>query len=193
MCDPGTIAAVSLAVSAIGTAATFTGQMQQQRAQEAAASFRAGVMRNNAVRAENAAQDAIARGAVDEAALRRDTERLIGAQIVAGAGQGQLVNRGSMLVATRDASIFGELDAQTIRANAEREALSLRTQAGDFRLEAQAVEAGGKSSLLGPAGTALTGLGTIASRYARFDKERVFNSTSPSPTGPRRTSGSGRV
>lgn len=85
----------------------------------------------NATLAEQAAVDATNRGTEEERRVRRRTSQLIGAQRAAAAAQGIDVASGSALDLQDEATYMGELDAETVRNNAAREAYGFRVQAWD--------------------------------------------------------------
>ena len=118
-----TIAAASLALSAIGTGASIYGQMQQGQAASAQANYKAAVDRNNAILASRAAADARAQGEVAAAKQAQQNAQLVGRQRATLAGNGVVVDTGSALDLTTETKGQGALDQLTIRNNAERQAL----------------------------------------------------------------------
>jgi hypothetical protein len=146
---------------------------QQKKAGEAAANqaaYQGAVARNNQILSERAAQDAIQRGGVEESRSRMETSRLIGRQRAALAASGQVVDTGTALNITADTAGLGELDAQTIRSNAEREAYNLRIQGSNFGADATLREMSGRQALTDArynmAGTLLSGIGSGASSFS---------------------------
>lgn len=113
----------------------------------------------NAGYAELQAEDALARGKVEEKKARRQTEQVIGSQRAGLAGQGVDVNTGSALETQADAAYLGELDALTIRNNAAKEAWGYRVQATDLRERGKIAkregEFGAFNTILGSAGSLL--------------------------------------
>jgi hypothetical protein len=91
----------------------------------------------NARMAELQAEDAITRG--EKTASRSDaaTQKLIGAQRAALAAQGIFVDSGSGLDAQVEAGRIGAEDAATIRINAYREALGLKSKAANDRFSGE--------------------------------------------------------
>ena len=173
MCEPSTIMmGVSLAATAVGTLVSAQQQQQQGKALAQQAQYRAQVAQNNQVLAERAAQDALQRGGVEEARSRMETARLAGRQRAALAASGQVVGEGSALSIITDTKGLGELDAQTVRSNAEREALGFRIKGMDFEAESALSMASGRQSLadarFGATGTLLSGAGTVANRWYNF-------------------------
>jgi hypothetical protein len=164
------MAGVSLAATAIGTVVSAQQAQAQGQAQANQAAYQAAVARNNQVLSERAAEDAIQRGGVEESRSRMETARLIGRQRAALAASGQVVDTGSALNITADTAGLGELDAQTIRSNAEREAYNLRIQGSGFGSEATLREMSGRQALtdakFNMAGTLLSGIGSGASSFS---------------------------
>ena len=110
------------------------------------------------------AEDAKARGHLDVLRLRLDLRKLIGSQRVQAAAQGIAIDDGSALQAQTDAAFMAELDAETIRNNAAREAWGYQVQAHKFATQAQQVKAAATNNaiagLLG-AGAQVAGPGTL--------------------------------
>lgn len=159
----GIVETLVIGSALLGGVVQTVGSIQQGNAAKAQADYAAGVAANNAVLAQRAAQDARDRGAVEEARKRQETRQLIGRQNAVLAGNGVLVNQDSALDLTADSAAFGELDALTVKSNAQREALGFETQGMNFQNEAslnrlrganaqQAGIMGGISSVLGTAG-----------------------------------------
>lgn len=134
---------------AIGVAG---GVMQGQQAQNQAAS-QASALNRNSMYLQNAAGDARVRGAYEADWQRVQTQGLIGAQRVAQASNGGIVNQDTNALIQQDTAQLGELDALTIMNNAAREAYGYETEANDMRLTARNVQQQGKraatASLLG--------------------------------------------
>src|SRR5690606_151891 len=103
-------------------------------------------------------------GAVEEQAQRRKTAALMGRQRAVQAASGLDITSGSPLSILADTAQLGELDAQTVRANANREAQQYNAQAGLFDMQAGSQRSAG---VLGAMGTALGGVQTLADRWYR--------------------------
>lgn len=143
----GGLAAVSMAGSAMSAYGKIRAGSEADK-----------MFNRNAQIAEIQAQDAIARGKIEEKKARRVTEQVIGAQRVGLAAQGVDVNRGSALDVQADAAYLGELDVLTIRNNAAKEAWGFRTQADDLRYRGKVAKQEGWS---GAANTILAGSTSI--------------------------------
>jgi len=168
----GNVLAVgSLLSSGVGTIMSMQGQAQQAQAMQASANYQAGVARNNQMIANFQAQDALERGKIAAQRSRLQTAQLKGRQRTAQAGMGVIVDEDSSLDLLADTAEFGELDALGIQANAEREAFQLRSRAQNFGNEAallnlRVANAPGSGAL----GTAVSGLGSVASKWYSFRK-----------------------
>ncbi len=132
-----TIAAASLAASAVGTGVAMYGQSQQAAAQSQAANYQSAVARNNAIIANQNAQAALDAGQAQEQQQRLKTAGLIGAERATMAANGVELDSGSALNVQSSAASLGELDALTVRSNAARQAYGYQTQATNFGAQAQ--------------------------------------------------------
>lgn len=149
----------SMAASAIGTVVQGVSGMQQSR-------YQAAVARNNSIIAERAAKDALERGSIAEDNARKRTGLIIGSQRAALAGQGSALDEGSPLDIQGDTAVAGEMDALTIRSNAEREAYNYRAQGANFRAQEQL--ASSQAGWLGTGASLLAGASGVADRWARY-------------------------
>jgi hypothetical protein len=111
--------------------------MQAAEASAKRAEFQAKVQRRNQQIAEQRAESRRERGRIEARSKRRETDRRIGSLEAGLAGRGVRVDTGGtaqdIFEGTRE---FGELDALTLRNNAEREALSFEQQADQFGAQA---------------------------------------------------------
>lgn len=144
MCEPMTIAAIA---TAAGTAYSAYGERQTGK-------YNAAVQKENAKLAEISAQDAVTRGEADVSRFRTQIKALQGRQRAA-IGASNLELSGSPLDIMVDTATIGELDVQTIRNNAARDAFGFRTQGLNFRAQGQLDRFSGNARATG---TLLTGL-----------------------------------
>ena len=169
---PAAIPLIAVGVSAVAAGASIG---LQQAAAADQASYQEAVARNNEIIAERKAEDARARGEAAERRQRLETQQLIGRQRAAAAGAGLVVDEGSALDLVADTAAAGELDALTIRTNAEREALGFEAQAVEFQGEQAFRSAEGRNAQVAGAvaigGTVLTGASRVASRWSEFNTE----------------------
>lgn len=168
MCEPTTI---MLGLSLAGAAVSAYGQYQQGQTSEALGEYNAKVAENNAATKELAAQDAQARGGVEEDRQRTRTRQALATQRAAFAASGDTLSDISTQNILGDTAAFGEEDALTIRSNAAREAWGIRIGATNDLAQAQSDRFQGKSAaqagLYSAGGTLLTG----ASRA--YDQSRL--------------------
>lgn len=136
---------------------------KQQQDAGAQASYQAAINQNNQIIANQKAEDAIERGELEERRHRVQLAQLSGRQRAGAASRGVLVDAGSALDITLDTAAIGELEALTIRDNAEREALGFRQMADQFGSDASFLAATGKS--LG-SGAALAGFSSMLTSAA---------------------------
>lgn len=152
MCMPPAIAIMTAASAAI----SGYGQYQAGQAAKAQGEYQAAVARNNQIMSNRLAEDARNRGALEEARHRQKVARLAASQRVAFAASGLETASGSPLDTIVGTFVEGEVDAQIIRQNAEREAIAhefrgqnamaegaLARMAGQSRAQTAMFQAGG--------------------------------------------------
>ena len=127
MCSPGL--AVFGGAMALGGISAY----QEQKAQNAALEYNAKLAERNAEVSEMQAKQAGERGELEEKQLRARTSRIKGEQRTAFARSGAAVDEGSSLDVLLDTAKFGEMDALTVRYNAEVEAWGYREEAEGYR------------------------------------------------------------
>lgn len=164
MCDPTLIGKVGSGLQIAGVVSSAQAAYNQSKATKAATEYQAAVDRNNAQRAEWQAQDAITRGQKAEQAQRLKTAQLRSSQRAAFAARGVALDEGSPLAILQDTDYMGELDAQTLKDNAAREAWGHRTQASSYRSNADMLSA--RAAAESPTGAAFTSLLTNAGAVA---------------------------
>jgi hypothetical protein len=197
MCEPATLTAIGAgiasAASAVGTAASGItlagaataatvasgaigayGAIQSGQAQKKQARYQAGVERNNSQIATWQAQDATQRGQIEEQRQRLATARLRSSQRAGMAANGVELDSGSPLDVLMDTAQLGELDALTIRSNAEREAYGFRSQSGNLMAQAGLTQMAGRSAqtagFIGAGSTLLSSAATAYDRKATYQK-----------------------
>jgi len=150
------IAIVGASVSAVSTGYAFA-------ASRAQGAYQVETENQNRKLALLAAEDAIRRGDIAEQNQRTRTRLLIAEQQAGFAASGVEIGSGSALSVTADTAQFGELDALTIRNNAQREAWGYLSQAADFTRRADAARS---STYYGKGSTLLTGGSQLLNIYA---------------------------
>lgn len=153
MCDPRTAARASLSTMAAGAlvsaAGTFSDTLSRRRAARASAAF-----------AEQRAREIRQAGAEEEAAHLRRVGQLRGRQRAALAAAGLDLTEGSPLEILLGTELMSEIDARTIRENAEREAFAAEMDAFNFRTQAAAA-----NPFLAGVGSLLTSAPLVADRW----------------------------
>src|SRR5258708_15692814 len=125
MCEP-----VSLGVAA---GAMVVGGVAQGIAAKQAADASANAQRRNALLSDAAASQALQRGEEGAGRVQMQGASLLGAQRVGYGASGVNVNTGSAALTQEDTAGLTELDKQTLRNNAQREAWGLNKQADNMR------------------------------------------------------------
>ncbi len=174
-----TLAVASLALTAVGTGVSAMGQMQQQQAQAQQAQVMAAQYRyqqqvqlQNQALAERQAADSLQRGRVAEQNRRQVTQQQIGQQTARLAAQGTDLE-GSPTDILGDTAATGELDALTIRSNAEREAYGQRIAALGYGNEAtmaatRAANSTYEPSYFGAGASLLSGASSLSEKWRKF-------------------------
>lgn len=174
--DPVTLTLVSTAVS--GAVGAF-GAVQQSRAQSAQYKYQAAVNRNNKIIAERQATDAIQRGEVAETEHRQRVNQIKSKQKVGFASRGIDLGSEDVSETLADTAMLGELDALTIRNNAEREAYGFRVQASNFEASAGLNESAASSAktagVIGATTTILGTAATVGGKYSDFKRLGAFD------------------
>lgn len=149
----GLMAAATLMAS--GSVISAIGQNEQGKYQQQVAN-------NNAIIQERLAKDAIKRGGIDEAQHRDKVAQFKAKQRASMAASGISIDSGSAEDILNDTTMMGELDALTIRNNAEREAFGHRAGAANQIAQGQLSRTSGK---YGAMGTILSGSGQAAATW----------------------------
>jgi hypothetical protein len=156
-----------------GTGLDVFGKVKSGNAAKKAANEAGALEDYNAQVAEGQAQDATLRGELDAQRQQQATRGVIGSQRAGFAGAGVDVGVGSAVDVQADAAFLGELDVQTIRENARREALGFRqekeraTRRGRYaRASGQAAQTASRFEAAGSVlGGAAQGTSLLAQRY----------------------------
>lgn len=172
MCEPATIATISTIASVASVGMSVVGAVQQSSAQKSQVKYQAAVARNNQIITARQAEDARERGKKEELSFRRQLSQMKGKQRSIFAGSGVVVDEGSALDTLTETAELGEIDALTIRNNAEREAYGHEVRGMNFQNEAQAADAtaGNISPFFSGASTLLTS-GTQAAFNLGYGKK----------------------
>lgn len=171
-------ATLSLATTVIGGAVSAYGQIQQGRAAQGQYNYQAAVDRNNSILADRAKEDALKQGDIEERKTRLRTQQLKGEQR-AGYAENN-IDLGSETVSDvlSDTAMIGELDALTVRNNAERTAYEYQVQSDNYKSSAANNNLAGKnakSASVFNAGTTLLGTAsTVSDRWSDYQSKGVF-------------------
>jgi hypothetical protein len=169
-----TMAALSLAATAASGVMAAGGAVAQGRAQKKQAAYQAQVERNNAQIATWQAADAVQRGRIEEQNQRLKVARIAGSQRAGFASSGVELGSGSPLDVLMDTAQLGELDALTIRSNAEREAYGYTTQSSNLTAQSGLTRMAGRNAqtagYISAGSTLLSTAGTAADRYGTYKR-----------------------
>lgn len=154
MCSP----VAMLGMQAAGAASSAVGSYYSAQGQQSA-------MRGQAEQLELTAQRTLEAGQRETQRSRMATARLKGAQRAGMAANGLDLGEGTAARVLTDTDLLGEVDANTIEANAVRSAWGYRTESTMRRAGADAISPGmaGFTSLLG-------GTGQVASSWYAMNK-----------------------
>ncbi len=181
-----TAAIISLGATALSTGLGVVGMVGQQQAQAQAASanaaqarYQAQVAQQNQELARRQAADATQRGQAAEENRRRQTALQIGQQRAGLAAQGTDFS-GSETDILGDTAAAGELDAQTIRANAAREAYGYTVQGLGYGNTAsmeytRAANSTYTPNYLGAGASLLAGASTLSDKWKRFQDTKPYS------------------
>lgn len=148
----------AMATTAAAGAYSAYGSYQQGKYQEK-------VAENNAIIQKRMAEDAQDRGQAQESMRRLQSGREISQQRAAMAAGGRDVTTGSALDVLSDSAQMAELDALTIRSNAQREAYGSEVQASNFEAEAGLPRTRGRNQAIG---TLLTTGSQVSGQYMNY-------------------------
>lgn len=141
-------------------------------------------MEYNAEMDNRAANDALQRGAIDAAAVKERTRKLISSQIAASGAAGFDSTTGTALDLSTEAAGYGELDALKTMRNAQLTASGMQAQAN---LDLYQGNAAARSGTLSAAGTMLSGTASAAGGYygnrGLISKANSSSSSSSSSSG----------
>lgn len=167
-----TAAGLSATMQVAGLAFSAYSAMNQSQATQDAANYNAAVARNNAQVAEWQANDAVERGNKAVQDHMRKAAALKGTQTASMAARGLDLSEGTPLNILTDTDLFAEIDSNTIKNNAAREAWGYRAQASNSRATGGLydMQAGNQNPMLAGAGTLLSGAGSVAEKWYQYRK-----------------------
>lgn len=185
-----TVAAViGTTLAAAGTAASVASSMQQASAAQAAAKYQSEVASSNQQIATQNAQFASASGEEKAAVQEQKTRAQMGAIEAGQASSGVDINSPTATAVRTSTDELGNLDAQTIRSNAAREAYGYQTQSTNFENQSAADISQGENA--GVAGEFNAGSGLLSGAgNAGLNYAKVMNSSTGINDGTAPTVGS---
>lgn len=167
-----TLETVALASTVASGVMAAGGAIKQGQAQKAQANYQSQVEKNNATIAGWQAEDATKRGAIAEQRQRLQVARLAGTQRAAYGSSGVELSSGSPLDVLGDTAQLGELDALTIRSNAEREAYGFRAQQSNLTAQSGLTQLAGRdavqASYISAGSSLLSSAATAGDRYQTY-------------------------
>lgn len=181
------MAMTSVLASAAGAAQQTVGAYYSSAAQKTALGLQADLDEINAKLAEGSARDALGRGEKEYGISRLKTAALKGEQRAALSESGFDIGYGSAAQLLTSTDVVGEVDAETIKANAVREAWGHRLEASNLRSSARTNRSTAKSinPTANAAATLLTSGAQVAASYyglksaGAFDKAPVKTPSIP--------------
>lgn len=165
--------------SALSTASQIAGvgmqafsAMNASDANSKYAAYQAAVDRNNATYAEWAAQDSIERGNKAAEDKTRQAGALKATQQNSMAARGLDVSEGTPLNILDDTDLMMQMDVDTIKQNAAREAWGSRVKGSNSAANASLLmsKAQNENPWLIGAGTLMSGLGAVSDRWYAYNK-----------------------
>ena len=157
MCEITTATAAWLAIGATVATGVYTADQQKKQGQAEAE-----IAANNERLAQNEADNANAQGTRESEQAAWRTRQLIGQQRAAIAANNIDPTLGTPSEILGETAMFGEVDQQTIRQNAARQAWGFNAQATNYGNQATTARWAGKSQATG---TILGSLSSGASTY----------------------------
>ena len=178
MCDPVSLGVASLVVGGVGIGMQAYGAYQQGQAQKAQYEYQAAVNRENAKGAQWQADDARVRGQAAEVTQRRKAGALLEQQKVALGGMGFDMTDQTGSAILSDTATLGEIDAQTIRLNASREAWGFEQQRRNFESNAAMSGIAGQNAAtagaFGATSSLFSGASSVADKWATYKDKGIL-------------------
>jgi hypothetical protein len=168
MCDPVTMGTIALVTTAAGGVMSAYGQYESGKYQEK-------VAKNNAIIQQRMAKDALKRGQTAEDRHRDKVAQFKSQQAAKMGAAGIDLGVGSATDLLADTAMMGELDALTIRSNAQREAYGHGVQAQNYLSQGELARSQGT---YGAIGTLLTTAGSAAGAWGKMG-----GGAKPAPSG----------
>ena len=168
MCDP----TMALMMQGAGAASSAMGSYYGAKSQKASLNLQATMSDLSARMSETTAQQTLLSGQREEQKSRIATANLKGTQRASMAANGIDLGEGTAAQILTSTDVMGEIDANTIQANAVRSAWGYRTQAVNQTNQASMSRAG--ADAISPFGSAATSLlssaGAVAGNWYQYNK-----------------------
>jgi len=169
----------SLMLQAGGVATSTVGSYYAAKGQKTALKLQARIAEVNAKIAEGQSRDALQRGERQEQGTRMGAAQLRSSQRAAMGSSGIDLGSETAAAVLTSTDYLTEVETNTIKANALREAWGFRMDAGQSRSEASMARATAKG--ISPAGeafsTLMTGAAQVAGSYAGFKDTDAFKTS----------------
>lgn len=163
-----------------GAASSALGAYYGAQSQKQSLELQANLADINARMSESSAQQTLLTGQRDEQKSRIATANLKGTQRAGMAANGIDLGEGSAAQVLTSTDVMGEVDADTIAANAVRSAWGYRTQG--VNQSNQALMSRASAGAINPGQSALTSLlgsaGTVAGNWYQYSKAGAFDKPS---------------
>lgn len=158
-----------------GAASSVIGAVYGAQEAKNSLEFQSEISKVNARVAKTGADSILAAGQKTEQAVRLQTAALKSQQQAAFAANGIDLNQGSALRVATSTDLLGEIDANTVTANAVRQAFGYKVQVANYGAQAGAAAAGADSVNPWMAGgsSLLTGATSVAESWYKFNKTSV--------------------
>jgi hypothetical protein len=176
----GSLASASLGMQAAGAGMQTVGAFSQAQGQKSLLNSQADMDEVNARIAEASARSALVAGQRQQQASQLQTAQTLSTQRASLAANGVDLGTGSAAEIQTTTKMMGEVDANTIAANALRQAWGYRTQAVSYQNDAlmRRASADSISPFMAATSTLLGSAGNVASSWYRFSKDGVWSSSS---------------
>jgi hypothetical protein len=169
-------ATAALTMQGTGAASSALGAYYGAQSQKQSLELTANLADINARMSESAAQQTLLTGQREEQKSRIATANLKGTQRASMAANGIDLGEGTAANVLTTTDVMGEIDANTIHANAVRSAWGYRTQS--VNQTNQALTSRASAGAINPGQAAMTSLlgsaGSVASNWYRYDKAGAF-------------------
>lgn len=177
MCDNSSLATGALSLQSAGALTSTVGSYFSSSGQKQALGAQANIDTTNARIQEDAAQGALVQGAQQEQNQRFKTASLKGSQRASIGASGVTLDSDTASRVLASTDIMGDIDANTINANAVKSAWGYRTQAANYQNDAllKNAQAKGINPLESATSTLLTGAGSVAKSYYQLKKSGAFD------------------